>query len=193
MDMHELVLANRSYRNFNGSRPVTRESALKWIDNARLTMSSVNIQPIKYFVSTDAATNALIRPHTRWAGLLKDFNGPEGDCNPTCYIVVCVDGSVQNATVERFAKDIGIVSQTIMLSATEDGFGGCMIGSFDRDELHELLKLPGECVIGLVLALGTPNEKIVLEPLQNGQPSAYYRDEKGVHHVPKRALEDILL
>lgn len=193
MNMHELILKNRSYRWFDPSTPVTRELALKWIDNARLTMSSINIQPIKYYISCDAETNAKIRPHTRWAGLLPEFDGPEGENNPSCYIVVCVDNAIKNASLERFAKDVGIVSQTIMLSAVEDGFGGCMIGNCDREDLQKLLSLPESCKISLVLAMGKPGEDIILEEIENGQDSAYYRDENFVHHVPKRKLEDVIL
>lgn len=191
MNMHTLILQSRSYRKFAAEPAVTRELMLKWIDNARLTMSSVNIQPIKYYLSSSAKTNAAIRPHTHWAKNLKNYDGPQEGENPTGYILVCVDGKILNANVERFAKDIGIVSQTIMLSAAEDGFGGCMIGSFDKGQLHELFKLSETTEIALVLALGKPDERIVLEDLKEGEPFNYYRDENNVHHVPKRLLNDI--
>jgi nitroreductase len=192
MNIHELVLKNRSYRRFDESVTIPLETLLEWIDTARLTMSSVNIQPLKYFISYTPETNAKIRPHTRWAGLLCDFPGPAEGENPTAYIVICVDKSVMNATAERFAKDIGIAAQTIMLEAAENDFGGCMIGNIDIKEIAAELELPDEWQIGLVLALGKPAEKVVLEVLEKDQSSAYYRDEDGLHHVPKRKLEDII-
>ena len=131
MKLRDLVLKNRSYRRFDETAAITLGQLLEWIDTARITMSSVNIQPLKYYLSCDAETNAKIRPHTRWAGLLRDFDGPAEGENPVAYVVICVDNSIQNATVERFAKDIGIAAQTIMLSAAEAGFGGCMIGSIN--------------------------------------------------------------
>jgi len=166
VNIHELILANRSYRRFDENVPITHENIMSWLDSARLTMSSVNMQPIKYYISASPETNAKIRPYTYWARLLKDYDGPKDGENPTAYIFVCVDTSVNNATPERFAKDIGIVSQTIMLSAVEDGFGGCMIGNFDKQKLHELFDLPENIVITLVLALGKPDEKIVIETLE---------------------------
>lgn len=193
MNIHELVLKNRSYRRFDENVAIPLKTLFKWIDTARLTMSSVNIQPLKYFLSYTPETNAKIRPHTRWAGLLRDFSGPADGENPTAYIVICVDKSVMNATTERYAKDIGIAAQTIMLEAAESDFGGCMIGNIDTKEIAAALKLPELWQIGLVLALGKPAEKVVLEVLENGQPSAYYRDADGLHHVPKRKLEDIII
>jgi hypothetical protein len=41
--------------------------------------------------------------------------------------------------------------------------------------------------------MGKPGEEIILEEIENGQDSAYYRDENFVHHVPKRKLEDVIL
>ena len=41
-----------------------------------------------------------------------------------------------------------------------------------------------------VLALGVPDESPVVEPFESSVK--YWKDEKGVLHVPKRALKDIL-
>ncbi|MDD4773439.1 MAG: nitroreductase family protein [Eubacteriales bacterium] len=192
MNIHDLVLKTRSYRRFDENISISGETLLSWIDTARLTMSSVNIQPLKYFLSYKAETNVKIRPHVRWAGLLRDFNGPKEGENPSAYVIICVDKSIQEATPERFAKDVGIAAQTIMLEAASAGYGGCMIGSLNIKEIALALDLPDSWQIALVLALGKPAEKVVLEVLEDGCPSAYYRDTDDVHHVPKRKLEDIV-
>lgn len=191
MDIHELVIQTRSYRRFKNNEKISLDTLLSWVDTARLTMSSVNIQPLKYYISYKDETNAVIRPHTRWAGLLKDWDGPEDDENPAAYILVFVDSTIKNATTERFAKDIGIVSQTIMLRAMEDGYGGCMIGSFDP-EISNLLEMPAEWKLGLVLAFGKISENVILEELDDSGDSSYYRDSADNHHVPKRKLCDIV-
>ncbi len=192
MNIHDLVLKNRSYRRFDESVSISLETLLNWTDTARLTMSSVNIQPLKYFLSYRIETNIKIRPHIRWAGLLREFNGPGEGENPAAYIIICVDKNIQNATLERFAKDIGIAAQTIMLEAANNDYGGCMIGSFDAKEISLSLELPDNWQIGLVCAVGKPAEKVVLEEIEDGSPTAYYRDGDDVHHVPKRKLKDIV-
>jgi nitroreductase len=74
----------------------------------------------------------------------------------------------------------------------EKGFGGCIVGSVERLKLQKALKIPAHLKIIQVLALGKPVEEVVLEDAQDGQIK-YYRDEKGVHHVPKRPLEELIL
>jgi hypothetical protein len=68
-----------------------------------------------------------------------------------------------------------------------------MIASFKRDELRQVLNLP-ECYdIVLAIALGKPKEKVVLETVGADHSTRYYRDAQDVHHVPKRALKDIII
>lgn len=47
--------------------------------------------------------------------------------------------------------------------------------------------------IVFVLAIGKPKEKAVLETVGADGNIRYWRDEQGVHHVPKRSLEDIII
>jgi hypothetical protein len=45
----------------------------------------------------------------------------------------------------------------------------------------------------LVLALGKPKETVVVETVGPEGDVKYWRDADGVHHVPKRKLEDIIV
>jgi len=66
------------------------------------------------------------------------------------------------------------------------------MSSVKREDLAALLELPAYLEIVLVLALGKPAEMVVIEPVGADGDIKYYRDEQGVHHVPKRALEDLI-
>jgi len=80
-----------------------------------------------------------------------------------------------------------------MLGAVEKGLSGCMIGSIDREKLREAISIPARYDISLILALGIANEKIALEDLGKDGSVKYYRDENGIHHVPKRSLDEIIV
>ena len=187
----DLVQRNRSYRGYDHSRKVTREELVKMVEAARLCPSSVNMQPLKYFLAWDADTVALIQSHTRWAKGLPEMTLPHPGKEPTAFIVLCQDTQI-NENLSRFQRDLGIVAQTMLLQAVEMGLGGCMIGNFDAGSLHEALGLAENLRPLLVVAIGKPDEEIILTDAVDGR-TGYYRDEADRHYVPKRALEDLIL
>jgi len=189
MTLRDLVLKTRSYRRFDGEATIEPETLKELVDLARLSASGSNIQPLKYILSADPATNARVFPHTGWAGYLEDWPGPAEGERPSAYVVILGDTELRR----EFDRDLGIAAQTIMLAATERGLGGCMIGSVDREQLRAVLDVPERYQILLVLALGKPAEKVVLEPVGPTGDIRYYRDEDDVHHVPKRSLEEVIL
>jgi len=187
--LEDLVRKNRSYRRFHQDVPVDLETLRALVNLARLSASANNLQPLKYILSCEAETNALIFPHTHWAGYLKDWPGPAEGERPAAYIVILGDTELR----KDFGCDHGIAAQSIMLGATERGLGGCMIGSIDRNGLRQTLDIPEQYEILLILALGKPKETVVLEDVGPEGDTKYYRDAEGVHHVPKRSLEEMIL
>ena len=186
----ELMVKERSYRSFDESVKIDRATLVSFVENARLIPSSVNLQPLKYKICDCTEERDLVLSLTKWAALIKDIELPPKGHAPSAFIVICIDKNVSDKSI--FDKDVGIAAQTIMLSAVEAGFGGCMIGNFDTRKLSEAIDLPEGVVPTLVLGLGKPDEKIILEELGE-KGSAYYRDQNRCHHVPKRKLEEILL
>ena len=188
----DLVKANRSYRGYDESRRVTREELLEMVDCARLAASSVNMQPLRYYIAWEKDEVDRIQPLTGWAKGLPDLELPHKGMCPTAFIIICQDTKVWES-LARFQKDVGLAAQTILLAATEMGLGGCMIGSFQAGEVLRALDLPEHLAPMLVVAIGKPAERIVLTEAAEGESVAYYRDADDVHYVPKRALKDIVL
>jgi nitroreductase len=189
MTLRDLVLRNRSYRRFEQEVAVDLETLRTLVDLARLSASAANRQPLKYILSCDPETNARIFPHTRWAGYLKDWGGPEESERPAAYVVILGDTEIGKS----FDCDHGIAAQSIMLGATERGLGGCMLGALDREGLRRTLDIPERYEILLALALGKPRESVVIEDVGPDGDIKYYRDDAGVHHVPKRSLDELIL
>ena len=190
--LKDLVLKNRSYRGFDESRRVTREELAGLVDLTRYTASSVNMQPLKYYLSLEKDQVEQLVARTRWAAALSQLHLPNPGTHPTAFIIICQDLDI-SPNPQTFQRDVGIVAQTILLAATEKGLGGCMIGNFKKEELKSFLQLPSNIEPQLVVAIGKPAENIVLTSVKEDGKTAYYRDEDGTHYVPKRSLEDILL
>ena len=187
--IRDLVIKNRSYRRFHQEASIDLETLRGLVDLARLSASASNLQPLKYMLSCDPGMNARIFPHVAWAGFIKDWVGPAEGERPSAYIIILGDTEISPS----FGCDYGIAAQSILLGAAEKNLGGCMMGSFDRDELGEVLDVPERYQILLVLALGKPREKVVIETNQPGGDIKYWRDQNDVHHVPKRPLDEIIL
>ena len=66
-------------------------------------------------------------------------------------------------------------------------------GNFVRSEVAAALDLPEHLEPLLVVAVGKPDEEIVLTDLPEDGNTNYYRDAADVHYVPKRALEDLII
>ncbi|MEN6482325.1 MAG: nitroreductase family protein [Anaerolineaceae bacterium] len=185
----ELVKKNRSYRRFKGNIPIDRETLVELVDLARFVASARNLQPLRYFVSCDAQTNAMIFPCLTWP-VYGDWTQPSDEEKPAGYILLLGDTTIHTS----IGIDTGIAAQTILLGAVELGLGGCIIGTIQHTPLRTALKIPDRYRILVIIALGTPGEKVVIEERESSDEStAFWRDTDGVHHVCKRKLKDILL
>jgi nitroreductase len=189
MMIRDLIIKNRTYRRFHQDVAIERETLRELVDLARLSASAANTQPLKYVLSYEPERNAIIFPHLGWAGYLRDWPGPAEGEKPSAYIIILGD-----TQLSEFADcDHGIAAQSILLGAAEKGLGGCMIGTVRRRQLGEALGIPPRYKILLVLALGKPAEKVVLEAIGPDGSIEYWRDADGVHHVPKRPLDELIL
>ncbi len=187
--LKELIRTNRSYRRFHQDVAICIETLRELVDLARLSASGGNLQPLKYVLSCDTATNATIFATLSWARYLQDWPGPAEGERPSAYVVVLGD----TAIARSFAVDEGIAMQNMLLGAAEKGLGGCILGSVQKDRLREALDIPAQYEILHVVALGQPSETAILEIIGADGDVKYWRDEAGVHHVPKRRLEDIIV
>ena len=188
----DLIIKNRSYRGYDESCSLTREQLMNYVDGARFCASSINMQPLKYFVACENADVEKIQKFVRWARRLPGITLPHPGMYPTAYLVICQDRNIFD-NLNRFTMDIGIAAQSMLLMAAEEGLGGCMIRNFDPEEIRKALDLPAYLQPMLVIALGRPAETIVLTEMGEDGETAYYRDENDVHYVPKRSLEELLI
>lgn len=176
----------RSYRRFDNGAPVGDELLRSFVECARFTPSGANMQRLRFALFSDKSSCDKIFSTLKFAGYLKDWDGPSPDERPTAYIVICSDAELNTL----LSIDLGICAQTIALSAAERGVGACMFRSYDAAVISELL--PEGMIPHLVMALGYPTETVVVEDMVDGDVK-YYRDSSDRHIVPKRTLDELII
>ncbi len=189
MDILQLIKDSRSCRRFDESVPLI-QADLNWLlECASFAPSAKNAQELRFMTVLKGAVMEKLFPLTRWAGALKDWNGPQPGERPTAFIAVLMP----DRGGDLLCYDTGIACQTIQLAAATRGWGACMIQSFDRKAATGLLQVPEGMKIALLMGLGAAKEIRVADQMPADGSYAYWRDDKGVHHVPKRSVAELLI
>ncbi len=161
MHFHELVISRESCRKYD-SRPVEREKIDQIMEACRLAPSACNSQPWSFVVVDDPELKREVANTT--TGNMLQFNR------------FCLDAPVMVALVAEppswlskigssikdkdfFLMDIGIVAEHFCLQAEELGLGTCMIGWFNEKEARQLMNVPPNKRIPLLISLGYPANK----------------------------------
>lgn len=189
MNFKDLAKNNRSYRRFDEQFAIERDTLVDLIGLARYAASGRNAQPLKYFLSNDKDTNEQIFSTLTWASYLTAWRGPEKGERPSAYIIVLLDREIS----DNFLCDDGIAMQNILLGAVEKGLGGCILRAINKPRLTAILNLQVRFEIIDVVALGKPIETVVITNVGDDGDTRYYRDANGVHYVPKRSLDELIV
>lgn len=188
-DFMDLIKETRSCRRFKENEPLDMKD-LEWLTEcARLSSSARNAQELRFMlVSEQAICNELVGI-SRWATAIKGWNGPEPGERPTGFIIILAP----EKSGDILLYDAGIASQSIQLGAVCRNWASCIILSFDHQKIRDIIEIPDSFKPLLIIALGYPAEKRVLENMKENESHNYWRDEVGVHHVPKILLEDLII
>lgn len=188
--LNELLIKTRSHRTFD-STEIDIETLESLINAAHLGGSARNSQTLRYTLVSSQSLCHKIFPHTAWAGAIPW--SPTLEEGPKAYILISTlkENLLSPITL---GIDIGIACQNILLKATELGFGGCLIGAFNKLDISKTLDLDMDTYNPQILvALGKPTDKVILTKGNIGNLK-YHRDvEENVHYVPKLSLETLIL
>lgn len=186
--IRDLIVKNRSTRRFYQNHIIELSTLEEFIDLARLSPSAANLQRLRFKLSNNSETNKKVFSTLSWAGYLKDWDGPKEGERPSAYILILTTEDDRKSV----GCDAGIACQSILLGAVEKNLRGCIFGSVDRIQLRKNLLIPKKLKIVYVIALGKPKERVVIDSGKLNDLK-YWRDKKGIHHVPKLALDDLIL
>jgi nitroreductase len=192
MKVYEAVVKRRSIRRFQ-DKAVPYEALERCIDAARLAPSGRNQQVCEYIVINDAkALPGIFENIGGSAKLPPDKGGPRPEQAPKAYTIILInktrEGDINRRRVTLI--DVGLAAENVMLTALEQGIGCCPILMFNEADIKLLLEIPDSYDIALVIAMGFPDESPVADLATDS--TNIFVDAKGVRHVPKRKLAEII-
>ena len=189
--LRKLIIANRTVRRFREDKEVSAETLEKLVELTRYCPSGRNAQPLRYVIVSSEEEREKVYPLLKWAGYFTDWDGPEKGERPAAYLVQCLD--------TKFGKDClcddGLQLEAITLGMHTLGLGGCIIKAFNAPKLAEEICLETRYAPRYVLAIGYPAEEVEIEDMSGDEDAdfKYYRTQDGIHHVPKRPLEELII
>jgi nitroreductase len=192
MNVYEAIIKRRSIRRFK-NKAVPYEALERCIDAARLAPSGRNQQVCEYIVINDAKVLPGIFEHIGGSAKMPpEKGGPAPAQTPKAYILILANKTLEGDASRRRITlyDVGMAAENIILTALERGIGACPILMFNEKDLKLLLEIPDEYDIVLVIAMGYPDESPVADVAADSVN--IWVDDKGLRHVPKRRLADII-
>ena len=190
--MREMIVKTRTFRRFFEKENISMDVLSDLVDLARLGGSARNGQPWQYMIINTPELCNRVFPFLGWAGYLSDWKGPAEGERPSAYILCLLNSNWLKGPESEAQFDLGVATQNLLLGAMEHRIGGCRIASISP-KLSSLFDLPEHLEISLVIALGRPRETVILEECQSDSDIKYWRDDDGIHHVPKRPLTSCLV
>ncbi len=186
--LRKLMMEARTVRRFDESRPVGENELEKLVELTRYCPSGRNAQPLRYRLVSSPEEREMVFPLLKWAGYFADWDGPEPGERPAAYLVQCLDSTYGSNCL----CDDGLQLEAIRLGMQTLGLEGCIIKAFNAPELSKALRLDERFSPRYVIAIGYPVEKVVIEEIKDDD-FKYFRTPDGIHHVPKRSLEELIL
>jgi len=186
MGTYSDILKRRTIRRFQ-LKPVPFPLLKKCVNAARLSPVARNTQPLDFVIVNDGEQVQKMNEAVYFGGVVKQKGRKEGE-EPKAFIVILANK--EKSDEKYIGMDIGIAAEAITLTALEAGVGCCMMGMIERERIKGILGIPNDFKVPLVVALGFPAEKLVVEKATKNLDC--WIGEKGELHVPKRSLDKVL-
>lgn len=177
----------RTYRRFKQD-PVPLEVLEAAVDNARCANCSMNKQPLRYAIATSSDLVKAITENVAFAGRLpKEIGTPKSNEIPTAFVGI----SVMQGASPFAAVDLGIAAYALTTTAWSAGVGSCMMGAFSKKAVGDLLQIPEDQELQLLIALGYPDHASTVVDVSADGDIGYYVDEARDYYVPKLPRETV--
>ncbi|MGC9133102.1 MAG: nitroreductase family protein [Nanopusillaceae archaeon] len=153
MDIKEVIKNRRSIRKYL-KEDIPYEDIIEIISYGILAPNAGNI-PHYYFIIIKDPEKIEKISNLSNQEFIKDAN--------TLVVIVSDDKKLEALYGKKgkfyAIQDIAAIVENILLAATDKNIGTCWIGSFDEEKLKELLGIPKDRSIHVLITMGYPDEK----------------------------------
>lgn len=157
----DIIQGRYSCRNYKAEQ-ISKDSLDYILEAGRLAPTAKNLQEQHIYVlqSPQSIEHIDVVTHSRYGA-------------PTCLVITWDKENTYTYPGGKYdsgAEDATIVATHIMLAAQAIGLGTCWVNAFDPDRLHQLLNLPANEQILMILSVGIPSP--------DAKPSPRHDDRK---------------
>lgn len=176
MNTFDAINNRRSIKNFDKNYTITKNEIIKLLEFAILSPTSYNIQNWRFVIITDQILKEKLSEFSYGQKQVYESSLVIIPCadlkswnkNPERYWITIPD-EPRKALVESIKKSYdgkpqlqrdeamrscGMAAQTIMLAAKSMGYDTCPMKGFDYDKVSELIHLPDDHVISMMVVVG---------------------------------------
>lgn len=168
MEFPKLIQQRYSCRTYQ-AKPVEKEKIEQCLETARLAPSGCNSQAWHYHVVTRPDVKTALADAVHQFG----FNQFAEQAPVLIAITEVIPAKVMRVVREQYGTqvyvqvDIGLSLAHLILQATDLGLATCVLGIFDEEKIHQLLAIPENQKLRLVLAMGYPGSLDVPEKVRH--------------------------
>ena len=161
MNLSTLITTRQSVRTYQ-DKPVEPEKLTQLIEAVRLAPSACNAQPWTLILVDDPQLKAQVAEATSSAAIPINKFVPQAPV----IAVLALEKPPLTTQIGGWLKkrefrliDIGIAAAQFCLQATELGLSTCMLGWFNERRIQQLLNIPRNTRIGLLITVGYADPK----------------------------------
>lgn len=176
MNTLEAIETRRAVKHYDPDHLFSSGEVDAIISSAMLSPTSYNIQHWRFVHVTDAAIRQQIREAAWDQAQITDAsmllvlcadlkawerqperywrNAPEETRNTMVQMLSDFYRGKEELQRDEAMRSIGIAAQTIMLTAKDMGYDSCPMIGFDSDAVAEIINLPEDHVIGMLISVG---------------------------------------
>jgi nitroreductase len=188
MELYDAIVGRHSVRDFRPD-PVPREVAERLIHAASAAPSSMNEQPWTFYCcegETRTRLGEIVSQTTVHLSEYMEVLGPKryeeavqwfsslGHV-PLLIAVACPNPDSEFTAMNRYLS-LGAAAENLMLCATAEGLATCSItfSYWVKDEMAELLGLPAEQSISMIIAVGYPSDIPPAVPVRRDEVAVWF-------------------